>query len=248
MRNKTILFVVVLLISAALLSACGPSLAAQPVLAQSTEPTPAPRSINVTGEGKVYITPDIANVMIGVHTEGKDAAAAVAANNAQSQKVADALKTFKIDPKDIQTTNISIYPQQQTDNTGKPLGINYVVDNTVYVTLRDISKLGDMLDAVVKAGANTINSVQFDVADRSAALTQARTAAVKDAQSQAQELANAAGATLGDVRTLSTYGVTPPVPMYDVKAAAGVGGGSSVPVSAGQLVIVVDVNAVYDIK
>jgi len=247
MRNKTMVFVFVLLISAVLLSACGPSLAAQPVLAQGTEPTPAPRSINVTGEGKVYITPDIVTVTIGVHTEGKDAATAVAANNAQSQKVADALKTFKIDPKDIQTTNISIYPQQQTDNTGKPLGITYVVDNTVYVTLRDISKLGDMLDAVVKAGANTINSIQFDVADRSAATSQARTAAVKDAQTQAQELASAAGVTLGDVRTLSTSG-TSPVPMYDVKAAAPAGIGGGVPVSAGQLVIVVDVNAVYDIK
>jgi uncharacterized protein len=248
MRNKSLIVVSVLLISAALVSACGPSLAAQPVLAQGTEPTPTPRTINVTGEGKVYLTPDIVNITIGVHTEGKDAAAAVASNNAQSQKVADALKTFKIDPKDIQTTNISIYPQQQTDNQGKPLGINYVVDNTVYVTLRDITKLGDLLDAVVKAGANTINSIQFDVADRSAALSQARTAAVKDAQTQAQELASAAGVTLGDVRTISTYGNATPVPMYDVKAAAGVGGGASVPVSAGQLVIVVDANLVYDIK
>lgn len=247
MRKSTLIFVFVLLISAALLSACGPSLAAQPVLAQGTEPTPVPRTITVNGEGKVYLTPDIVYVTIGVHTEGKDAASAVNSNNTQSQKVADALKSFKIDPKDIQTTNISIYAQQQTDNQGKPLGINYVVDNTVYVTLRDVTKLGALLDAAVKAGANTINGVQFDVADRSAALSQARTAAVKDAQTQAQELASAAGVTLGDVRTISTYGAPAPVPMYDVKAVAGIGGGGT-PVSVGQLIIVVDANVVYDIK
>ncbi len=88
-------------------------------------------------------------------------------NTANSQKVADALKTFKIDPKDIQTTNFSIAPQQQYDNNGKLTGaINYMVDNTVYVTLRDITKMGDVLAAAVKAGANSINSIQFDAADR----------------------------------------------------------------------------------
>ena len=157
------------------------------MLAQGTEPSK--RTINVTGTGKVTLTPDIAYVSIGVHTEGKDAAEAVATNTSQSQKVVDALKTFKIDPKDIQTTNFSIYPQQQYDNEGKPQGITYVVDNTVYVTLRDIDQLGELLDAVVKAGSNSINSIQFDVADREAALSEARQLAVDNAQKQAEELA-----------------------------------------------------------
>jgi uncharacterized protein YggE len=250
MRNKTLLLIVALLLSSVLLSACGTPLAAQPVLAQGTTDTPQ-RTINVTGTGKVTLTPDIAYVSIGVHTEGKDAAEAVASNTSQAQKVVDALKTFKIDPKDIQTTNFSIYPQQQYDNEGKPQGITYVVDNTVYVTLRDITKLGELLDAVVTAGANSINSIQFDVADREAATSEARKLAVENAQKQAEELATAAGVKLGQVLSINSSSPTAPVPMYDYKM--GVGGAApaadtAVPVSAGQLIITLDVYMSYEIQ
>jgi len=248
MRNKTLFLMLALLLCSALLSACGTSLAAQPVLAQGTEPTK--RTINVTGTGKVTLTPDIAYVSIGVHTEGTDAAEAVAANTSQSQKVVDALKTFKIDPKDIQTTNFSIYPQQQYDNEGKLQGINYVVDNTVYVTLRDIDQLGELLDAVVKAGSNSINSIQFDVADREAALSEARQLAVENAQKQAEELASAAGVTLGQVLSINSSSASAPIPMYDYRA--GMGGAavaeSAVPVSVGQLIITLDVYMSYEIQ
>jgi uncharacterized protein len=241
MRNKTMFLILVLMISSVFLSACGTSLAAQPVLAQATEPSK--RTINVTGTGKVTLTPDIAYVSIGVHTEGKDAAEAVATNTSQAQKVVAALKAFKIDPKDIQTTNFSIYPQQQFDSVGKPQGITYVVDNTVYVTLRDINQLGALLDAVVKAGANSINSIQFDVADREAAFSEARKLAVENGQKQAEELATAAGVKLGQVLSINSSSPSAPVPMYDYKV--GVGGAapaqSAVPVSTGQLIITLDV-------
>jgi uncharacterized protein YggE len=249
MRNKTLFFILVLLLSSLLLSACGTPLAAQPVLAQATEPTN--RTINVTGTGKVTLVPDIAYVSIGVHTEGKDAAQAVAANTSQAQKVVDALEAFDIDAKDIQTTNFSIYPQQQYDNEGKPQGITYVVDNTVYVTLRDIDKLGELLDAVVTAGANSINSIQFDVADREAALSEARKLAVEDGQKQAEELATAAGVTLGQVLTINSSSPSAPIPMYDYKLAVGGAAApveAAVPVSTGQLIITLDVYMSYEIQ
>ena len=69
-------------------------------------------------------------------------AQAVTDNNTQSKKVANALSTFKIEAKDIQTTNFSIFPNQQVDKDGKPTGIIYMVDNTVFVTLRDLTKIG----------------------------------------------------------------------------------------------------------
>ncbi len=219
MRNKTMFLMLVLLLSSALLSACGTSLAAQPVLAQGTEP--AKRTINVTGTGKVTLTPDIAYVSIGVHTEGADAAEAVAANTSQSQKVVDALKTFKIDPKDIQTTNFSIYPQQQYDNEGKLQGINYVVDNTVYVTLRDIDQLGELLDAVVKAGIQFDQQHPVRCRRPRAALSEARQLAVENAQKQAEELASAAGVTLGQVLTINSSSASAPIPMYDYRAGMG---------------------------
>jgi uncharacterized protein YggE len=249
MRNKTLFLTLALLATTIFLSAGKLSLGAQPVLAQANEPSK--RTINVTGTGKVTLTPDIAYVSIGVHTEGKDAAEAVATNTSQAQKVVDALKAFKIDPKDIQTINFSIYPQQQYDNEGKPQGITYVVDNTVYVTLRDINQLGELLDAVVKAGSNSINSIQFDVADREAAMSQARKLAVENGQKQAEELAAAADVTLGQVLAINSSSPSAPVPMYDYKV--GVGGAAAsapaaVPVSAGQLIITLDVYMSYEIQ
>jgi len=248
MRTKTLFITTLLLLSAVLLSACG-NLAAQPVVAQGE--TPIQRTLNVTGKGKATLIPEIAYVSIGVHTEDENASQAVSANNQQSQKVADALKAFEIDPADVQTSNFSIYPQQQYDNEGKFQGIKYVVDNTVFVTLRDIDQLGDLLDAAVRAGANSINSVQFDVEDREAALSEARAAAVDDAKKQAQELAKAAGVTLGQVQNINSYGGGTPIPLYDYKG--GFGGGaavaeSSVPVSPGQMVLTVEVNMVYEIE
>lgn len=253
MRSKILILTVVLLF-AVLLSGCGPALVAQ---AQGTVPptqgVPAavPHTLSVSGSGKAYLDPDIAYITVGVHTENKDAAEAVASNNTRSQKVADALKNLKIDPKDIQTTNFSIYPQQQYDTQGKLTGTTYMVDNSVYITLRDLSKLGDVLDAVITAGANSINGIQFDVADKTKALSDARKSAVADAQGQAQELASAAGVQLGAIQSINTSASQPPVPIY----SKGLGGGvaaaeqaATVPVSAGQLIVTIDVNIVYEIK
>lgn len=254
MRNKSIIIVSFLLIGA-LLSGCG-AVAATPAFAQAQQPTgtaaaPAEstRSITVSGTGTAFLTPDIAHIYIGVHTENKDAAQAVSSNNTQTQKVVDAIKSFNVASKDIQTTNFSIYPQQQFDNTGKSQGTTYVVDNTVYVTLRDLTKIGDLLNAAVSAGANSINGIEFDVTDKTAALSEARKAAMANAQAQAEELAKAANVTLGAVQEINASTSSSPIPL-------GLGGGAkaaapeavSVPVSSGQLDVTVNVSVVYAIK
>jgi uncharacterized protein YggE len=257
MKSK-FFYIVSMLLIAAVLSACAGTAAAQgqtPTAAATSAPasdqSANPRTLTVSGTGTAYLTPDIAYVNIGVHTENKDAALAVSGNNTNSQKVIDALKKFGIADKDIQTTNFSIYPQQQFDNQGKPTGeINYVVDNTVYVTVRDLSKIGNLLDTVVQAGANSINSIQFDVTDRTKALSDARQAAIADAKSQAQEVARAAGVTLGAVQSIDvTGGSTPPVPVYQAKGAgAMVEAAPSVPVNPGQLTVTLNINVVYQIQ
>jgi len=247
--RKKLLLITGLMLVAALISAFSSAADAQAVSqpGQGTE-TP-PRQLNVTGTGKAFVTPDVAYINIGVHTENDDAAEAVASNNTRSQKVAEALKKFKVDPKDIQTTNFSIFPQQQYDQNGKMTGIIYFVDNTVFVTLRDISQVGEVIGAAVGAGANSINSIQFDAADRSKALSEARKSAVADALATAKELAAAAGVTLGEIQMINSYGGGVPVPIYDAKGYGyGGGAGAPVPVSPGQLVLTVDVNIVFLIK
>jgi uncharacterized protein YggE len=244
MRTKFFLLVSVILM-AALISACGGVAYAQTPQPELTAPQ---RTITVTGSGKTSLTPDIAYISIGEHTENKDAAEAVAANNSQTQKVLEALKSFNIDPKDIQTTNFSIYPRQDYDQEGKPTGITFVVDNTVYVTLRDIEKIGDLLDAAVKAGANSISGIQFDVENKTEALSAAREAAVADAQAQAEELAQAAGVGLGPVQSINSYS-NYPVPIEQPRAAVMMdSAAASVPISPGQMTVTVDVNMVFLIQ
>jgi uncharacterized protein YggE len=161
--------------------------------------------------------------------------------------VITAIKGFGIAEKDIQTTNFSIYPQPQYDSNGKQTGILYVVNNIVYVTVRDLSKLGNLLDSSVSSGANNINSIQFDVADKTGALSQARLAAVADAKKQADELTKATNVGLGTVQSISYYDSTAPITVEYAKADMA-NSAASVPVQAGSMQISTTVTIVYELK
>jgi uncharacterized protein YggE len=238
MKTKYLFLVAVLLLGTAL-AACGPS-------SITVQPQPIQRTVTVTGTGMVTLTPDIAYITIGVHSQDPSATAAMTANNTSAQAVIAAIKAAGVAEKDIQTTNFSIYPQQQYDTNGKITGIIYMVDNSVYVTVRDLAKLGGLLDASVTAGANTISSISFDVADKTAALSQARLAAVADAKKQADELTGATGVSLGTVQTISYYDSTVPVSIQYSRADSM--SASSVPVQAGSMQITTTVTIVYEIK
>jgi len=238
MKTKLV-FLFTILALGILLAACVPSTI-------TVQPQPTLRTLTVTGTGMVTLTPDVAYIYIGVHTENASVAEAVAESNTKSQAVVSAIKGFGVEAKDIQTTNFSIWSSDQYDDKGTKTGIIYMVDNTIYITIRDLTKLGDLLDVSVRAGANTINSIQFDVADKTEALSQARKAAVENAQKQAQELVDATGVKLGDVQIISYYDSTP------LSADYGKGGGamaaSSVPVSSGQYQLTTTVTIVYELK
>lgn len=250
--SKKTLILSSMIILALFLTACG-SIAAQPgvtsVLAADDDEKVF-RTLSVSGTGRATLTPDIAYVTIGVHTEGKDASQAVAQNNSDTQAVIDTLEAAGVDEKDIKTTNFSIYPQQQYDDQGKPTGdITYIVNNSVYVTVRDLDAIGDILNAAVKSGANAISGIQFDVEDKTEALAEAQEAAVANAEAQAENLAQAAGLELGEIQSINTFGGAIPFPKYD-----GIGGGAAVmeaaavPVSPGQMIISVEVSMVYAIQ
>ncbi len=241
MRNK-FLFVSLFMILAVLLSACGS--AVLPGSAQA-----APRAISVSGSGQVSLKPDIAYIYMGVSTENESAADAVAKNNADTQRLIDALKAAGVAENDLRTSNFSIWQNTPYGMDGMPGKPVYRVDNTVYVTVRDLAKLGDLLDAAVRAGANNINSIQFDVADKAQALTDARKAAVEAARKQAAELAEAAGVKLGDIQGIQYYDNAPV--MY--AEAKGLGGGAdaaapAVPINPGQMQITATVTVNFEIK
>jgi uncharacterized protein YggE len=238
MKTKSLIILAVM-IFALLVSACGP-IAGQEV-----------RTLSVSGNGQAFLAPDIAYIYIGVHTEQPSAAEAVAENNSQTQALISAIQDFGIDPKDIRTSNFSIWPMDRYDPaTGSPTGEKtYAADNTVYVTVHDLETLGDLLDTAVQAGANTVNSVQFDVENKDEALKEARVDAMNNAKAQAQELADAAGLSLGEVQSISF--VDNQYPIFDGK---GGGGGfaaeaqAAVPIQPGQLSFTVTVNVTYALK
>jgi uncharacterized protein YggE len=245
MKTRSLLLSSLFLL-ALLLSACAPG--AVPAGSAASQPTE--RTLSVSGTGVANLTPDIAYINVGVHTEKQTAAEAVDENNAQTQKVIQALTDAGVDSKDIRTTNFSIYPMDKYDpQTGQPTGQkSYVADNTVTVTVRELDKLGDLLDTVVQAGANTVNSIQFDVADKDKALAPARDAAVKDANAKAQELATSAGVQLGELVSVS-YMDTPVYPVYDGRGGGGASPqAASVPIQPGQLTYTVTVSETYAIK
>jgi uncharacterized protein YggE len=250
MRNKIRLVLSVVLITASLTACGGVAAAKSSYPADTPEPPPANRTIRVSGSGRAVLSPNIAYVNIGVHTESKDAVEAVTSNNIQTQKVTDALVDAGIDEKDIQTTNFSIYPRQDYDSQGKPTGeITYIVENSVHVTVRDLDQIGEILNTAVQAGANTIHGIQFDVSDKTEALSEARQSAVANAETVAEELAQAAGVELGEIQTISTFSGGFPAPMVE-----GRGGGAAlmadvpVPVSPGQMIVTVEVSMIYAIE
>lgn len=209
---------------------------------------PTIRTINAQGHGEIYIVPDVAYIYVGVRSDADEVSDALNKNNAQAQAVAEAVKAQGVDAKDIQTASFNVYPMTDYGIDGQISRKYYVVENTVYITVRDLSKLGTMLDAVVRSGANTINSISFDVKDKEAALAQARDMAIAKARTEAEAIAKASGVTLGDLQTVNVYTSNGAAPVYDAKGGMSMSGGSQVPVSAGQLVITADANLVYEIK
>ncbi len=247
-RIITAVVIVVLAISTALLAAYVYG------LGQSRGGVDQPKpSLSVTGEGWADVRPDLATAQIGVQTRDTDAGEAVSANNQKAQAVIEAIQALGIAEADILTSQFSVYGQEEFDKeTGEPSGrVTYIVDNTVSVTIRDLSQVGPVLDAALGAGANTIQNLSFTVEDRTAALAEARDKALADAKARAEQIAQGAGIELGDVLNLSESEFGGPIPLPE--AIRGLGGGEaaalpSVPVSSGTFRVQLQVYVTYGIK
>jgi uncharacterized protein YggE len=226
-----------------LLAACAPAAAVQ---GSSNAPV---RQLSVVGDGQVYVAPDIAYINVGVHSQADTVTDALAQNNAQAQTIKDTLVAQGVAEGDIQTSSFNVYPQSSYDNFGNITNSFFSVDNTVYVTVRDLNNLGKILDTVATSGANNIYGITFDLQEKTPAQSDARALAVESARSQAQELADLAGVKLGKIISISTS-YSYPVQYYGY----GMGGGgaapaaSSVPVSAGQMQIDSQVTVVYELQ
>ena len=124
----------------------------------------------------------------------------------------------------------------------------YVVENTVYVTIRNLDGIGTILDLVANTGANSINGVYFDLSDKTSAQEQARQLAIEEAKKQAEQIASLTGVKLGKLISINVYTSGGAPNMVEGKGGGGTAmAGTSVPVSTGQMTITADANLVYEI-
>lgn len=223
---------------------------ATPALAEQQEPYPR---IVVSGQSSADIAPDMAVLQLTVTREAETARAALDANSAAMAEVLKALRGEGIAERDLQTTNFAIqpkyvYPSQKSPAEDRsPRIVGYTVRNGLSVRVRDLEKLGAIMDKSVTMGVNEGGNILFTNDDPSGAIEQARKEAVADAMAKANVLAAAAGVKLGKVLELSEHSHQPgPVPMMKgemMMARAA----DSVPVAAGENSYEVTVHMSYGI-
>lgn len=194
----------------------------------------------------VNSTPDVAQIGTGVTTRAQTAKEAVRLNAVAMQKVVDRLKTLGIAAKDIQTSNFNLNAQFTYPNGGgTPVFAGYEASNQVSVKLRQIDKVGDVLDALVAAGATNIFGPNFSLDDDSAAAASARTKAFQRGQAMAQDYARMAGYTgvrlLEVSESVQGRGPVPPMPMaYAVERDA------KTPIAPGEVGTTVNLAVKYE--
>ena len=225
------------LIVAAFIAAAG-QLAA-PARAQSDFPS----AISVTGEATISVPPDLAQVDAGVASDAKTAREASEANNTAMAKVLSALKGLGVAEKDYQTSRLSLQPQYPPNRSGPAPIVGYHANNRVTIRLRDITKVANVIDTLVAAGANDIGGINFMVSQASKLLDDARTQAIADARRKAEIYAKAAGVTLGAPLSISEAGS--PGPVFRSKMAAPM---AIAPVAQGEETLSVAVNVSWAIK
>ena len=172
--------------------------------------------LSVSAQAEAKRVPDIATLSTGVVTQAADANAAMRANAEQMSKVVAAIKAAGIADRDVQTSGVSLNPQYKYAENQPPTITGYQANNTVSITVRDIAKLGKILDALVATGANQVNGPSFDIDDakKDAAYDEARRAAVEKAQGRAEMYAKTLGMKVRRIVSISEGGgFAPPRPM-----------------------------------
>jgi hypothetical protein len=223
---------------ASILALAGPALAADPM----------PRVVTIWGSGEVQATPDMATVSAGVITNADTAKAALAANSPAMEKVLKVARDAGIEPRDVQTRGVRIAPifSRQTQPDDPPRISGYSASNTVTVRLRDLSKLGALLDGLVTAGANQMSGPRFSMAEPDRLLDQARREAIADAKRKAELYTQTAGVKLGGVVAIEETG---PVGRPAAFANEGLmARAASVPVEVGELSISTSVRVVFALE
>ena len=214
-----------------------------PAAAQATGYTAAPPQIVVSANGEVVITPDRANIQLGVETQAKTAALASSENNKKQTAVLAAIKALGIPASSVTTSSYSVSPIQRWDEKERKTIIDgYRVSNIVVVNVTKIEQTGAVIDGALASGANRVASLNFELADPSRAREEAISKAVAQARREAEVAAKAAGGSITGLLeiTVNSYEQPRQTPMFAMAKSASVGD-MSTPVSEGTLTVQVNV-------
>jgi uncharacterized protein YggE len=213
-------------------------------------PNPNQRSIQVAGNGESQAAPDLAVLSLAIETHATTAADAAGGNGGLAQKVSEALRAKLGDKGKTWTGGYSLYPEysDQSRPNAKPVITGYRAENTITVQTGALDLVGPLIDAAIAAGANRVNSLDFNLRDDTRARNEAITKAAKDAQAQAQALAAALGLKLGPIINATTQGNQRPQPMVLENALGRSLSRGATPVQPAEVTVPAMVSLTYQIE
>jgi len=238
-RHATAALLAALALALVALAGCGE-------IATTTTAGAAVNTVTASGAGTTQAVPDTAEMSFGVTTMSPNAKSALDDASKIAAQIASAVKKQGVADKDIQTQDVSVYPQT-VDQNGKQVITGYQASLNVRVKVRDISKLGEIITAANAAGANDISGPTFTIDDPAPARAKAIDEAVADARKSAEAMAKAAGKSVGAVLSMSSSdaGLVPSA-MYGTADMAGAA--KAVPIEPGQLDITANVVVIFELK
>ena len=202
--------------------------------------------LSVSAQADAKRVPDVATLSAGVVTQAADANAAMRANAEQMSRVVAAIRAAGIAERDVQTSGISVHPQYRYAENVPPTITGYQASNTVSLKVRDIARLGKVLDTLVAQGANQVNGPSFEVDQPDEAYDEARIAALKKAQARAETYARAMDLRVRRIVSISEGGgFQPPMPM--MRAMAMEKAQADTPVAPGETTLSVSLDVVFEL-
>ena len=205
-------------------------------------------TITINGEGKISSEPTLAQVSLGLYSEGASVPVIQDQNSRKVNAIIDALINMGIAKADIQTNNYSIQPKY-TYTEGKTNIDGYTVSQSLTVKVRDLSKVGDVISKAGELGSNQVNGVTFTIDDPSSIQQQARAKAIDDARKKAEELAKAMGVSIIKVVTFSeSSGNTNPPPIFYARDAVPAAASVSPEIQPGQLDVTANVSVTFEVR
>ncbi|MFC6632091.1 SIMPL domain-containing protein [Microbulbifer taiwanensis] len=204
--------------------------------------------VSISANGEASKVPDVANISAGMVTEAEDSEKAMRDNAEQMDKLIKAIKKAGIDDKDVQTSGISLSPRYHYQQDRKPQITGYIARNTVSIKVRELEKLGKILDDLAAAGANQIHGPSLEIGEPEPVMAEAREQALQKAQVRAETYAKSLGMKVRRIVSISESGSGGiPRPMMRAEMAAAKADVAT-PVAPGETTLTVNLDLVFELE